>query len=135
MGAALTMALSSLATLPASGARAAASGPTQPATRRAGAAAAVRTVLSFTFDDGDVDQLAAARVLHRYGLHGTFYIITGAVGAPNYVTLPDLHTLAAEGDEIGGHTVSHVELPHVPWPRPAARCATGGTFSSSGDST
>jgi peptidoglycan/xylan/chitin deacetylase (PgdA/CDA1 family) len=113
VGAALTMALSSLATLPASGARAAASGPTQPATRRAGAAAAVRTVLSFTFDDGDVDQLAAARVLHRYGLHGTFYIITGAVGAPNYVTLPDLHTLAAEGDEIGGHTVSHVELPHV----------------------
>jgi peptidoglycan/xylan/chitin deacetylase (PgdA/CDA1 family) len=81
-------------------------------TRLAGQPAA-RTVVTFTFDDGDADQMAAARALHKYGMNGTFYIITGAVGAPNYVTLSDLRTLAAEGDEIGGHTVSHLELPHV----------------------
>jgi peptidoglycan/xylan/chitin deacetylase (PgdA/CDA1 family) len=95
--AALSVTVSSLATLP----------------ERAEAAAGTHTVVSFTFDDGDADQMAAARVLHTYGLDGTFYIITGAVGAPKYVTLADLHTLAAEGDEIGGHTVSHIELPHV----------------------
>ncbi len=88
-----------------------ATGAEQPAARLA--AAAAPTVVSFTFDDGDADQMAAARVLHTYGLDGTFYIITGAVGAPQYVTPADLHTLVAEGDEIGGHTVSHLELPHV----------------------
>src|SRR3984893_2298211 len=83
------------------------------AARSAGHAATQRTVVSFTFDDGDADQMAAARVLHRYGMSGTFYIITGAVGAPNYMTLYDLHTLAAEGDEVTGHTVSHLEVSHV----------------------
>jgi peptidoglycan/xylan/chitin deacetylase (PgdA/CDA1 family) len=109
-GAALALAWSSLS---AGSAWAGSAWPKQPASQRAGTATAAPTVVSFTFDDGDVDQLAAAQVLHKYGLHGTFYIITGAVGAPNYVTLSDLHTLAAEGDEIGGHTVSHLELPHV----------------------
>ena len=71
---------------------------------------APRTVVSLTFDDGDADQMAAARVLHRYRLPATFYIITGAVGTPGYVTVPDLHQLAADGDEIGGHTVSHLRL-------------------------
>jgi peptidoglycan/xylan/chitin deacetylase (PgdA/CDA1 family) len=98
--------------LAVAGALATATGPEQPAARLA-AAAAARTVVSFTFDDGDADQMAAARRLHKYGLDGTFYIITGAVGEPQYVTLADLHTLVAEGDEIGGHTVSHLELPHV----------------------
>ncbi len=110
-GAALTMAVSSLATFCADGAQGATGGPKQPAARLA--AAVSRTVVSLTFDDGDVNQMQAAQVLHRYGLSGTFYIITGAVGAPNYVTLSDLHTLAADGDEIAGHTVSHLELPHI----------------------
>ncbi len=38
------------------------------------------TVVTLTFDDGDADQMAAARVLRRRGLAATFYIITGAVG-------------------------------------------------------
>jgi peptidoglycan/xylan/chitin deacetylase (PgdA/CDA1 family) len=69
-----------------------------------------RTVVSLTFDDGDADQMAAAQVLHRYRLPATFYIITGAVGTPGYMTLPDLRQLAADGNEIGGHTVSHLRL-------------------------
>ena len=75
-----------------------------------GAGHAPRTVVTLTFDDGDADQMAAARVLHRYRLPATFYIITGAVGAPGYVTRSDLHRLAADGNEIGGHTVSHLRL-------------------------
>jgi peptidoglycan/xylan/chitin deacetylase (PgdA/CDA1 family) len=72
-----------------------------------------RTVVSFTFDDGDADQMTAARILRSHGMRGTFYIITGAVGAPGYLTLADLHRLAAAGNEIGGHTVSHLELTNV----------------------
>jgi peptidoglycan/xylan/chitin deacetylase (PgdA/CDA1 family) len=69
-----------------------------------------RTVVSLTFDDGDADQMAAAQVLHRYRLPATFYIIAGAVGTPGYVTRSDLRQLAADGNEIGGHTVSHLRL-------------------------
>jgi hypothetical protein len=73
-------------------------------------AAGHRTVVSLTFDDGDADQMAAAAVLAAHRMAGTFYIITGAVGAPHYLTLADLHRLAAAGNEIGGHTVSHLGL-------------------------
>src|SRR6266699_3827043 len=68
------------------------------------------TVVSLTFDDGTASQFAAAQVMHRYGVSGTFFIITGAAGAPNYMSLPELHRLAAYGDEIGAHTVSHLDL-------------------------
>ena len=67
-------------------------------------------MVTLTFDDGDADQMAAARVLRRYRLPATFYIITGAVGTPGYVTRSDLSQLAADGNEIGGHTVSHLRL-------------------------
>ncbi len=90
------------ALVPAQGSAAAGSG--------AAGHAASRTVVTLTFDDGDADQVAAARVLHRYRLPATFYIITGAVGTPGYLTRSDLRQLAAEGNEIGGHTVSHLRL-------------------------
>src|SRR5260370_1147322 len=83
---------------------------TAATTTAAAATAHRRTVVSLTFDDGTADQFAAARIMHRYGLAGTFFIITGPVGAPHYMSLADLRQLAANGDEIGGHTVSHLDL-------------------------
>src|ERR1700743_1426776 len=59
------------------------------------------TVVSLTFDDGDADQAIAARILAAHQLPGTFYIITGAVGSPGYLTLADIRQLAAQGNEIG----------------------------------
>jgi len=85
-------------------------GPGQQGPGQDGTAHAPRTVVSLTFDDGDADQMAAARVLRHYRLPATFYIITGAVGTPGYVTRSDLHELATDGNEIGGHTVSHLRL-------------------------
>ncbi|HZC40868.1 MAG TPA: polysaccharide deacetylase family protein [Streptosporangiaceae bacterium] len=73
-----------------------------------------RTVVSLTFDDGDADQLTAARILHAHGMPGTFYIITGAVGTPGYLTVAQLRELARAGNEIGGHTVSHLDLTRLP---------------------
>lgn len=68
-------------------------------------------VVSLTFDDGDAEQMQAASVMQQYGMQGTFFIITGYVGAAGYVTRDNLATLAAAGNEIGGHTVTHPDMP------------------------
>ena len=83
-------------------------GPTLPAQ-----AATPKTVVSLTFDDANADQMAAAGILSKYRLDGTFFVITSAIGNPTYMTISDLRTLAADGDEIGDHTVSHLNLPKV----------------------
>jgi len=74
------------------------------------AAAPATTVVSLTFDDSTADQMVAASALQASGLHGTFYAITGSIGAPNYLTLANLQTIYSAGNEIGGHTVNHQDL-------------------------
>ncbi len=74
------------------------------------AVAAAPTVVTLTFDDGNADQLNAAQILNNNGLKGTFFIPSGAVGTPNYMTLANLQGLAAAGHEIAGHTVTHPDL-------------------------
>lgn len=74
-----------------------------------------QTVVSITFDDGRASNLSAAAMLVKgYGLAGTFYINSGNVGLPGYLSLPDLDTLALEGHEIAGHTLKHKDLSTVP---------------------
>ena len=46
-------------------------------------------------------------------MHGTFYINSGNVEAPDnpyYMTWADVNALNADGNEIGGHTVDHKRL-------------------------
>ncbi len=78
------------------------------------AQAAAPTVVSLTFDDGNADQLNAAQIMNNNGLHGTFFIPSGAVNTPNYLTLANLQGLAASGHEIAGHTVTHPDLVTLP---------------------
>ena len=78
------------------------------------ASAAPTTKVSLTFDDGIANQLVGADILNRHNKKGTFYAITGSVGAPNYLTQDNLTTLAAAGHEIGGHTVTHPDLTTLP---------------------
>ncbi len=68
------------------------------------------TVVSLTFDDGDADNFNIEPVLKEYGLHATFYIPSGLVGATGYMTWDQLQTLQLDGNEIGGHTLNHVRL-------------------------
>ena len=70
--------------------------------------------ISLTFDDGNADQMTALPYLQSHKMNGTFFIITGSVGAPNYLTQANIATIASEGNEIGGHTVSHPDLTSVP---------------------
>ena len=64
--------------------------------------------------------------MKAHGLVGTFFITTSWIGSPSYLTQANLRTMAADGNEIGGHTVTHPDLttpcPRRPRPR---RCATG----------
>lgn len=77
------------------------------------AQAAPATVVTLTFDDGTADEMAALPILAQHNMHGTFFIISGAVDQPGYLTRSDLSEIAAGGNEIGGHSVSHPDLTSV----------------------
>lgn len=79
------------------------------------ARAATGTIVSLTFDDGVQDQYHNARpALASHGMQGTFFINSARVGAPGYMTQAQLASLEAAGNEIGGHTITHADLPALP---------------------
>jgi peptidoglycan/xylan/chitin deacetylase (PgdA/CDA1 family) len=78
-----------------------------------GLAAAGPTIVSLTFDDGTAGQYAARSMLAQYSLHGTFFINSNAVGTSGHMDWSQLSDLAADGNEIGGHTLDHVALTSV----------------------
>lgn len=68
-----------------------------------------------TFDDGKEDALRLVLpALQKRHLRATFFIITGSVGRPGYLTWDGVRALAAAGMEIGSHTVTHARLADVP---------------------
>lgn len=67
-----------------------------------------------TFDDGDEDQYTNAfPVLKKFNFPAMFYIITARVDKKNFISWEQLKEMAAEGMEIGSHTVTHPDLPRV----------------------
>ena len=72
------------------------------------------TVVTLTFDDGNADQAAAISILDAAGMKGTFFITTGLIDAPGYLTRAQLTALRDSGHEIAGHTVSHPDLTTSP---------------------
>lgn len=71
------------------------------------------TIVSLTFDDGDADNYAIRDTLSKNNLHATFYIVSGFIGQDGYMTVSQLQNLYADGNEIGGHSLSHAELPDL----------------------
>jgi peptidoglycan/xylan/chitin deacetylase (PgdA/CDA1 family) len=77
-------------------------------------------LVGLTFDDGYVDFLEqAVPVLERHGMTGTVYVVAGGLGAPKaWGTEPrwdimgadQVRQVAAAGQEVGSHTMSHVRL-------------------------
>jgi peptidoglycan/xylan/chitin deacetylase (PgdA/CDA1 family) len=68
------------------------------------------TTVSFTFTGGYRGQEAAAQILARHDMQGTFYVSSRFIGLPDYLAGADLRSIAASGSEIGGGTVSHRDL-------------------------
>jgi len=90
------------------------------------AAAAKPTVVTLTFDDSNADQLPAEQTMKTNHLVGTFYTVDGWVGLPGYLTRANLAGIAADGNEIGGHTVTHPDLIQI-----APACSAGCPVSCS----
>lgn len=68
-------------------------------------------MVSLTFDDGSASQYSTLSMLSAHGMNGTYYINSGLVGSSGYyMTWSQLHDLFNAGNEIGGHTVDHVNL-------------------------
>jgi len=63
------------------------------------------------FDDSWSSQFnSATPILDKYQFKGTFYIICDSIGGKNKMTWEQIHTLQAEGHEIGSHTMGHENL-------------------------
>jgi len=70
---------------------------------------------SFSFDDAfESHYLHAREVLNQYGFKGTFYLTTGMLDdreyGDGYGTWNQFRQMAAEGHEMGAHTVTHKHL-------------------------
>ena len=73
-----------------------------------------RKPIAITFDDGWRSQYEnGLPILTKYHIPSTFYIYTGVIGSPLYMTWDDLHALVDSGMEIGDHTKSHPRLTKV----------------------
>jgi peptidoglycan/xylan/chitin deacetylase (PgdA/CDA1 family)/PKD repeat protein len=90
-----------------------------------------KTIVSLTFDDGNDDQLAAEQVMKAHGLVGTFFITTSWIGSPTWLTQANLHSIAADGNEIGGHTVTHPDLTTLSTAAATAEICNGKTTLAS----
>jgi len=75
-------------------------------------ARSAQTIVSIQFDDGR-GQAPVRAILARHHVHATFFINTGYTGTPDYFTWAQLHALAADGNEIAGHTLTHCDLPSL----------------------
>lgn len=64
-----------------------------------------------SFDDGYSDMYTVAfPLLQKYGMRGSFGIITGSVGNPEYLTWEQIQAMQKGGMEFLSHTVSHPDL-------------------------
>src|SRR5262249_36875673 len=70
-----------------------------------------QTVVSLEFDDENSDQYQAGAMLAAHGMRGTFFVNSGRIGNDGYMTVQQLQALQSGGNEIGGHTIYHVDLP------------------------
>ena len=77
---------------------------------RAQAHSARGHLVRITFDDGNGSDLdIAAPALRDRGLSGDFFVLTGRLGHPRYLSEQDIQTLHAQGMRIGLHGRDHVD--------------------------
>src|SRR5215204_6254704 len=69
------------------------------------------TIVSLTFDDGTADQYVVRAMLAHNSIKATFYVNSNKIGRTSpFLTWDELSDLAADGNEVGGHTPDHVDL-------------------------
>jgi peptidoglycan/xylan/chitin deacetylase (PgdA/CDA1 family) len=64
-----------------------------------------------TIDDGWSDgYIHALPILSKHGFVATYYVVAGRIDTPDFLSSVDLRILTSVGDEIGDHTMDHVDL-------------------------
>jgi peptidoglycan/xylan/chitin deacetylase (PgdA/CDA1 family) len=72
-------------------------------------------LVSITFDDGGENQYTSFfPILVKFGLRGTFYVVTSWIGKKGILNWNHLAKLYSYGNEIGSHTYSHRNLVFLP---------------------
>lgn len=67
-----------------------------------------------TFDDGwESSYTNVLPLLQKHAMKGVFYVISGFVGRPNFLSAKQVKALADHGMMVQDHTVSHVDLRKV----------------------
>ncbi len=72
--------------------------------------AAPLTVVTIQFDDGNADVFQWVSALNTHGFPATFYVNSGTIGTSGHLTWAQLTSLSQAGNEIGSHTIDHVDL-------------------------
>ena len=70
-------------------------------------------IITLGFDDGTSSQFKIRRMLANRDMHAIFYVNTGLIGSPNYMTWKQLDQLYKDGNEIGSHAVNHPNLTKI----------------------
>jgi peptidoglycan/xylan/chitin deacetylase (PgdA/CDA1 family) len=65
---------------------------------------------ALTFDDGSEDHAWVGRSLSERGLRGVFFLTSGLIGEPGFVTWAQARQLVAQGHEVGSHGVDHLPV-------------------------
>ncbi len=60
-----------------------------------------------TFDDGGSSFMHIADALESHGWRGNFFITTGGIGTPAFLTAADIRELDHRGHGIGSHSATH----------------------------
>ena len=68
------------------------------------------TVVTIQFDDGNADVYQWVSSLNTHGFHSTSYVNSGTIGTTGKMTWAQLTALSQAGNEIGSHTINHVDI-------------------------
>jgi peptidoglycan/xylan/chitin deacetylase (PgdA/CDA1 family) len=75
----------------------------------------MKKLISLTFDDANLVQYTKFfSILEKYGLKGTFYVVTSQIDMPGKLTGRQLSILYNHKHEIGSHTHTHPHLTKLP---------------------
>ena len=78
-----------------------------------------------TFDDGyDNHVTEALPILQKYNYSATFFVVSGFVGRTYYMTAPQIQQLKLAGMEIGGHTITHLNLANASYEKAITEIST-----------